>query len=58
MHAADAFVAGVMKNLAAAFAKHKRELEGQWNRMSRRAPKTGAMVCGTTGPWFNLLLTA
>jgi hypothetical protein len=32
VHTADALVADVMQRLAATFADHKRELEGQWNR--------------------------
>ncbi|QJT06412.1 hypothetical protein G9272_44055 [Streptomyces asoensis] len=32
VHTADALVADVMQRLAATFADHKQELEGQWNR--------------------------
>ncbi|MFE2137346.1 hypothetical protein ACFW9X_29910, partial [Streptomyces sp. NPDC059466] len=32
VHTADALVADVMQTLAATFADHKQELEGQWNR--------------------------
>ncbi|MFM9373027.1 hypothetical protein [Streptomyces sp. Da 82-17] len=32
VHAADALVSDVMQELAATFAHHKQELEGQWNR--------------------------
>ncbi|MFF4351505.1 hypothetical protein [Streptomyces sp. NPDC001530] len=32
VHTADALVADVMQKLAATFADHKQELEGQWNR--------------------------
>ncbi|WP_369247072.1 hypothetical protein [Streptomyces sp. R41] len=56
VHTADALVADVMQTLAATFADHKQELEGQWNRGERADTEDLRLALRHYRSFFNRLL--
>ncbi|MER5387359.1 hypothetical protein ABT040_45350 [Streptomyces sp. NPDC002688] len=56
VHTADALVADVMQRLAATFADHKQELEGQWNRGERANTEDLRLALQHYRSFFNRLL--
>ncbi|MFE9997484.1 hypothetical protein [Streptomyces avermitilis] len=57
VHTADALVADVMQRLAATFADHKQELEGQWNRGEQANTEDLRIALHHYRSFFNRLLT-
>ncbi|WP_405851287.1 hypothetical protein OG361_00720 [Streptomyces sp. NBC_00090] len=57
VHAADALVADVMQTLAATFAEHKENLEGQWNRGESVDTESLRIALRQYRSFFNRLLT-
>lgn len=57
VHAADALVANVMQTLAATFAEHKENLEGQWNRGEDVDTESLRIALRQYRSFFNRLLT-
>lgn len=58
VHTADALVADVMQKLAATFADHKHELEGQWNRGERTDTEELRLALRDYRSFFNRLLVS
>ncbi|MCQ4083671.1 hypothetical protein NGB36_24510 [Streptomyces sp. RB6PN25] len=58
VHDADALVADVMQTLAGTFAKHKQDLEAQWNRGNEVDTEELRMALRHYRSFFNRLLTA
>jgi hypothetical protein len=56
VHTADALVADVMQQLAATFADHKQELEGQWNRGEQADTEELRLALRHYRSFFNRLL--
>ncbi|MFJ6836453.1 hypothetical protein [Streptomyces sp. NPDC091209] len=56
VHTADALVADVMQKLAATFADHKQELEGQWNRGEQANTEDLRLALRHYRSFFNRLL--
>lgn len=56
VHTADALVADVMQRLAATFADHKQELEGQWNRGEQADTEDLRLALRHYRSFFNRLL--
>ncbi|MFF1631513.1 hypothetical protein ACFVXV_40230, partial [Streptomyces sp. NPDC058272] len=56
VHTADALVADVMQRLAATFADHKQELEGQWNRGEQANTEDLRLALRHYRSFFNRLL--
>ncbi|MDW4911050.1 hypothetical protein RB628_38495 [Streptomyces sp. ADMS] len=56
VHTADALVAEVMQKLAATFADHKQELEGQWNRGEQANTEDLRLALRHYRSFFNRLL--
>jgi hypothetical protein len=56
VHTADALVADVMQRLAATFADHKQELEGQWNRGEQANTEDLRLALRHYRAFFNRLL--
>ncbi|MET9902867.1 hypothetical protein [Streptomyces sp. NPDC006446] len=56
VHTADALVADVMQKLAATFADHKQELEGQWNRGEQANTEVLRLALRHYRSFFNRLL--
>ncbi|WP_328982811.1 hypothetical protein OG258_49325 [Streptomyces mirabilis] len=56
VHTADALVAEVMQRLAATFADHKQELEGQWSRGEQANTEDLRMALRHYRSFFNRLL--
>ncbi|QIY63004.1 MULTISPECIES: hypothetical protein [unclassified Streptomyces] len=56
VHTADALVADVMQRLAATFADHKQELEGQWNRGEQADTENLRLALRHYRSFFNRLL--
>ncbi|WP_330285667.1 hypothetical protein [Streptomyces sp. NBC_00576] len=56
VHTADALVADVMQKLAATFADHKQELEGQWNRGEQADTEDLRLALRHYRSFFNRLL--
>jgi len=56
VHTADALVADVMQQLAATFADHKQELEGQWNRGEQANTEDLRLALRHYRSFFNRLL--
>lgn len=56
VHTADALVADVMQRLAATFADHKQELEGQWNRGEQADTEDLRLALRHYRAFFNRLL--
>ncbi|MDX2546409.1 hypothetical protein ACOT81_37030 [Streptomyces sp. WI04-05B] len=56
VHTADALVAEVMQKLAATFADHKQELEGQWNRGGQANTEDLRLALRHYRSFFNRLL--
>ncbi|MFJ8596348.1 hypothetical protein [Streptomyces sp. NPDC093598] len=56
VHTADALVADVMQKLAATFADHKKELEGQWNRGEQANTEDLRLALRHYRAFFNRLL--
>ncbi|GAA3908359.1 hypothetical protein GCM10023084_70730 [Streptomyces lacrimifluminis] len=56
VHTADALVAEVMQKLAATFADHKQELEGQWNRGEQADTEDLRLALRHYRSFFNRLL--
>ncbi|WP_405825749.1 hypothetical protein OG241_49470 [Streptomyces sp. NBC_01390] len=56
VHTADALVAEVMQTLAATFADHKQELEGQWNRGEQADTEDLRLALRHYRSFFNRLL--
>ena len=56
VHAADTLVADVMQRLAATFADHKQELEGQWNRGEQANTEDLRLALRHYRSFFNRLL--
>ena len=56
VHTADALVADVMQKLAATFADHKQELEGQWNRGEQANTEDLRLALRHYRAFFNRLL--
>ncbi|MFI9235326.1 hypothetical protein [Streptomyces sp. NPDC053079] len=57
VHKADALVAEVMQTLATTFARHKQDLEGQWNRGEEVDTEDLRMALRHYRAFFNRLLT-
>jgi len=57
VHTADALVADVMQKLAATFAHHKQELEGQWDRGEQVNTEDLRTALRQYRSFFNRLLT-
>ncbi|MFJ5136007.1 hypothetical protein [Streptomyces sp. NPDC088707] len=57
VHAADALVADVMQQLAATFADHKRNLEGQWGEDDRVDTESLRVALRQYRSFFNRLLS-
>ncbi|MDX3070819.1 hypothetical protein ACIP98_04090 [Streptomyces sp. NPDC088354] len=57
VHTADALVADVMQKLAATFAHHKQELEGQWDRGEQVDTEDLRTALRQYRSFFNRLLT-
>lgn len=58
VHTADALVADVMQKLAATFADHKEELEGQWNRGEQADTEDLRLALRHYRSFFNRLLVS
>ncbi|MEU9469058.1 hypothetical protein AB0D78_20845 [Streptomyces avermitilis] len=56
VHTADALVSDVMQRLAATFADHKQELEGQWNRGEQADTEDLRIALHHYRSFFNRLL--
>ncbi|MER5699325.1 hypothetical protein ACFY1B_46260 [Streptomyces mirabilis] len=56
VHTADALVADVMQRLAATFADHKQELEGQWSRGEQANTEDLRLALRHYRSFFNRLL--
>jgi hypothetical protein len=56
VHTADALVADVMQRLAATFADHRQELEGQWNRGEQANTEDLRLALRHYRSFFNRLL--
>ncbi|MFE5137539.1 hypothetical protein ACFRDV_07640 [Streptomyces fagopyri] len=56
VHTADALVADVMQRLAATFADHKQDLEGQWNRGEQADTEDLRLALRHYRSFFNRLL--
>ncbi|MGY1503375.1 hypothetical protein ACW4TU_43565 [Streptomyces sp. QTS52] len=56
VHTADALVAEVMQKLAATFADHRQELEGQWNRGEEADTEDLRLALRHYRSFFNRLL--
>ncbi len=56
VHTADTLVADVMQKLAATFADHKEELEGQWNRGEQADTEELRLALRHYRSFFNRLL--
>ncbi|MFE2972236.1 hypothetical protein ACFXKC_53560 [Streptomyces sp. NPDC059340] len=56
VHTADALVADVMQKLAATFADHKQELEGQWSRGEQANTEDLRLALRHYRSFFNRLL--
>jgi hypothetical protein len=57
VNTADALVADVMQQLAATFAEHKHELEGQWNRGEQADTEDLRVALQQYRSFFNRLLS-
>ncbi|WP_234388649.1 hypothetical protein [Streptomyces sp. AS58] len=58
VRAADMLVADVMQTMAATFAEHKQDLEGQWNRGEEANTEDLRMALRKYRSFFNRLLSA
>lgn len=58
VHTADALVADVMQKLAATFADHKHDLEGQWNRGEQADTEDLRLALRDYRSFFNRLLVS